>query len=385
MSEATGADVAITFNDRPARAWVPASLSARDLELDAVTARTAERAAGAVLRLSDRLGPTLEPLAQLLLRAEGVASSNIEGLYAPVGEVALAEVDAEATSNTAAWVADNLSVVQACLDHAATPRPLDLATLHAWHERLMRHGDLTPELVGRFRDRQGWIGGYSPQVAAYVPPPAGELERLMADLLGYVNDQADGADDALDAVTRAAVAHAQFETVHPYGDGNGRLGRLVVLWILVRLLAVATPPPVSVLILRDPGGYLSGLHGFRTGSIGPWVRWFAGVVERAAAGSMEWAGQVEALLAGWRAQLADLRADATARWLLELLPVHPVVSADLVAQALGVSDTAARTALNLLRDRGIVADLPVPKTGQGRPRRWWIATDLEALVGSWSV
>src|SRR5687767_6601289 len=109
MSQPTGAETDIIFNDRPARAWVPLTLAQRDLAGDVRTARAAERAVGAVLRLGDRLGPTLEPLARLLLRAEGVASSNIEGLQASVREVVLAEVDA-ATSEAAAEMADNLAV-----------------------------------------------------------------------------------------------------------------------------------------------------------------------------------------------------------------------------------------------------------------------------------
>lgn len=375
---ATGVEIDITFNDRPARAWVPVTLDQRDLVGDARTVRAAERAVGAVLRLGDRLGPTLEPLARLLLRAEGVASSNIEGLQAPVREVVLAEVDA-ATSEVAAGMADNLAVVVACLDHAASGEPLTTRTLHDWHRRLMRHGRLERDLVGAFRRRQGWIGGYSPQTAVYVPPPADEVGRLVADLLRYVNGPAP------DAVTQAAVAHAQFETIHPYGDGNGRLGRLLILWLLSRRLGVATPPPASVLIARDPGGYLSGLHEFRTGTVAPWVQWFAAVVERAAHGSIEWAAEASSVLGRWRERLDDLRADATARHIIELLPAHPVVSADLVSAALGVSDTAARAALDLLQKRDIVAELAVPTPARGRPRRWWIASDLEDLVRSWSA
>src|SRR5690606_6758025 len=100
--------------------------------------------------------------------------------------------------------------------------------LHAWHARLMEHGGLPPELVGRFRDAQGWIGGRGPQDAAYVPPPPDAVPALMDDLVAYL------ADPPTDVVAYAAIAHAQLETIHPYGDGNGRLGRLVVLWVLAR-------------------------------------------------------------------------------------------------------------------------------------------------------
>jgi Fic family protein len=250
--------------------------------------------------------------------------------------------------------------------------------VHDWHRRLMRHSGLAPELVGAFRDRQGWIGGTSPQRAAYVPPPASEVAPLVDDLLRYVNRP------AADAVAQAAIVHAQFETIHPYGDGNGRVGRLLVLWILARVLAVPTPPPVSALIARDPGGYLSGLQRFRTEPVDPWVHWFASIVDHAATASVDWAAEATGLLEGWRAQLGDLRADATARRIVDLLPAHPVISTELVSRTLDVSDTAARTALDLLRDRGIVTDLDVPSSRRGGRRRWWLADDLDALVRSWS-
>jgi Fic family protein len=374
----TGHEVAIDFHGHPATAWIPAPLAARDLEVATATARAGERAVAAVQRLGQRIGPALEPLARLLLRAEGVASSNIEGLRAPVEEVALAAAEPAVTSATAAWVADNLAVVDACLAHAATTERLTVAVLHDWHRRLMRHGGLTVDLVGAFRDRQGWIGGVSPQTAAYVPPPAADVGALVDDVVAYVNRPAP------DAVAQAAIAHAQFETIHPYGDGNGRIGRLLVLWVLARVLSVPTPPPVSALIARDPGGYLSGLHRFRTEPVDAWVLWFASVVDHAAAASVDWAAEATSLLDGWRAQLTDLRADATARRIVDLLPAHPVISTEVVSQALGVSDTAARTALDLLRSRGIVTDLDVPSTRRGGRRRWWTANDLDALVGAWS-
>ena len=103
----------------------------------------------------------------------------------------------------------------------------------------------------------------------------------MDDLLEFSNRT------DIDAVTQAAMLHAQFETIHPYGDGNGRLGRLLILWVLARRLHVAVPPPVSVSIARDTGGYLAGLHWFRVGETSRWLTWFAGVVAASATASLE--------------------------------------------------------------------------------------------------
>ena len=197
---------------------------------------------------------------------------------------------------------------------------------------------------------------------------------MMDDLVAFMN-----ARDS-DAVTQAAVGHAQFETVQPYGDGNGRIGRLLVLWTLRRRLAVAVPPPTSVLIARDPGGYLSGLHWFRIGEHARWVAWFADVVSGSATAALAWADEVDALMAVWRARLADLRADAAARKIVEMLPAHPVITSATAARLVDVSDTAARTAIEQLHARGIVEPYAVPVRGPGRPRMWWLAKGLADLV-----
>ena len=373
----SGAEVAIEWHGHPARAWLPEPLAARRLDLPVEAVRATERAAAEVRRVGDRLPSGWEPLARLLLRAEGIASSNIEGLRAPVAQVVAAEAGDPSAPPPAASVADNLAVVVDALDHAHTDAALTVDNLHRWHERLMRHAGLSEHLVGRFRDAQGWIGGRGPQDAAYVPPPADAVPSLMDDLVAFL------ADAPADAVAQAAVAHAQFETIHPYGDGNGRIGRLLVLWVLARRLAVAVPPPISVLIAGDRGGYLSGLHAFRVGELTTWVEWFAAVVGRAATASLGWADEVDALMAEWRSHLADVRADAAARALLEVLPAHPVLSVDIAASSAGVSATAARAALDVLAARGIVEELAVAHAGPGRPRRWWIARGLVDLVGGW--
>ena len=208
------------WGGRHVRAWVPTPLDERDLTLSTAVARVAERAAAALQLADARLPSEWEPLARLLLRHEGVASSGIEGLRESIGSVLVAE--RTGSGGTAGWVADNLAVLDSALDTA--DEPLSAEMLHQWHQRLMRHGRLPAPMVGRFRPALGWIGGTSPIDAAYVPPPPAEIPRLIDDLISFADD--DRSD--LDAVSRAALAHAQFEAIHPYGDGNGRLGRVLV-------------------------------------------------------------------------------------------------------------------------------------------------------------
>ena len=372
-----GTEVTIEWAGRPATAWVPEALETSPVPgiEDAATARLTERAAGAVVRVGDRLPAGWESPARLLLRAEGMASSNIEGVRAPAEAVASAQLGAGA--GPAGWVADNLDVVREALTRPSAP--LEISTLHAWHSRLMHLSSLTPELIGAFREGQSWIGGRSPHDAMFVPPPGRYVPDLMDDLVAYAN-RID-----LDPVVQAAVLHAQFETIHPYGDGNGRIGRVLVMWILARRLGVAVPPPMSTAIARDIGGYLSGLYWFRAGEQTRWVRWFAEIVERSATSALEWIGDVQQVLARWREAVGGLRADAAGRRLLELLPAYPVITADAAARELHVSLTAARTALETLNQRGIVTPYVEASARPGRPVRLWVAGELMELVTDWAA
>lgn len=365
----TGRELAIDWRGHPARAWLPAPLTERDLGLSVATARRTEQAAAAVRRVRDRLPPDWEPLARLLLRSEGVASSYIEGVQAPAELVAAAEVD-PTVDVTAAAIAANLVVARAALD-AAVARPLDVGDLHAWHGRLMADDPrLDPDMIGAFRRTQSWIGGSSPLDAAFVPPSAEHIDALVDDLVAFANR------DELDPVTQAAAVHGQFETIHPYGDGNGRVGRLLIGWVLARRTGVLVPPPVSVAVARDPGGYLSGLHFFTHGPLERFVAWFADVVEAAASASVDLVDTIGAVMSDWRGRLAGLRSDTVVHKILDLLPTRPVISAPLAAAELPISERSARQGLAVLAARGVLEPLELASAGRGRPRRWWVAPAL---------
>ncbi len=371
-----GRELQISWRSRPVRAWLPDPVGTEVPELSAGTARRTERARAALIRASDRLPHEWEALARLLLRAEGVASSFVEGVRAPIVAVAAAEVDERLASPTAAWVADNLAAITLALT-GARRGPLRTADLQRWHARLMVHSHLPEQRRGTFRSEQGWIGGTSPLDAAFVPPPPEHLEELMDDLVALANRF------DLDPVTQAAVVHAQFETVHPYADGNGRMGRLLIGWVLVRRTDVVLPPPVSVLIARDPGGYLSGLHLFRTGQLDAWVSWFAEQVERSAVATIGLVEHTSELIARWTRLLGDLRADATARRLVGIVPEAPVLSAPLVAERLEVSPPAARGAIAALVERGVLRPIDLRGAVPGHPASWYVADGLLDLVRNW--
>lgn len=372
----TGSWEQFDFNGRPASAWVPDRLQQRAFTFDTATIRLAEQASAAISK-SDEMRPTnWEPLARLLLRTEGIASSSIEGVRAPLVDIAFAELDHGL--GDAAWIADNLTATTSAL---AATEPLSHDLLHHWHRQLMGHSTLTPEMIGAYRAAPSWIGGTSPLDAAFVPPPSELIPELMASLIDFANEE------HFDPVTQASLVHAQFETIHPYGDGNGRLGRILIGWVLRRRgVLTKLPPPISVLISRDPGGYISGLHLFREGPVDAYVRWFARVADSAATQSSTMTKVVEQQLAHWDSMLTDLRADAAARHIISLLPEVPVLTASIASARLGVSERAARSALAVLTDRKILTAVePSTRTAKrGRNPDFFAATALLEATESWA-
>ncbi len=370
-----GHEVPVSWNGAEVRAWVPAPLTGQPFDLGLKASRLTERAAAAAVAAGNR-SARLGPLATLLLRSEGVASSSIEGVAAPLADVAAAEVGG-ALSDAASYVADNLGAVMGAL--ASPQRPLTEKDILGWHRRLTESGGALPQrMVGTYRTEQSWVGGTSPRDAAFVPPPPELIGGLMEDLVSFAND------DFLDPVTQASVVHAQFESIHPFGDGNGRIGRVLIGWVLSHRLALTVPPPVSVVIARDPGGYLAGLTLFRMGQLDPWVEWMAAALERSGDAANELMAHSEDLVADWRTRLDGVREDAAARRVIDLLAEQPVISAADVAERLGVSARSGQSALAALAERGIVERYLPGASGPGRPTHYWVARELVELVSGWT-
>jgi Fic family protein len=292
--------------------------------------------------------------------------------------VVLADAVPGGATAAAGWVAANAETVAAA---TADVEPLTVERLLGWHSALMVGSGLPAAAVGTLRDAQGWIGGTSPLDAALVTPPPDHVPPHVADLVAYANR------DDVDPVAQAAVAHAQFEVIHPFADGNGRLGRVLVAWLLVRRLALVTPPPVSLRIAADRDGYLAGLTWFRLGDHRRWVRWFADVVTGAGRAQVALAFGVEELHRRWRARLSTraggraLRRDALAWQVLDLFPQHLAVTAKLVAEELDRSTRAAVSALDELVVAGVLTEhVPRVPGARGRPARAFVAPELLELV-----
>jgi Fic family protein len=184
--------------------------------------------------------------------------------------------------------------------------------------------------------------------------------------------------DDLPAVVQAAVAHAQFETIHPFADGNGRVGRCLIHVVLRRRgLAPVFLPPVSVVLATNAKAYVRGLTQYRSGDLAGWCGSFAISCRSAAAESGRLARRIVELQAAWRRR-ARIRRDSAAARVIDLLPSQPVLSVATAHHAVGGSSEAVRLALNTLEDRGILRQITV-----GRYARAWAADDLFALLNEY--
>ena len=359
------------------RAFVPERLAKLELALDAETAGAVSHAEAAIAALNARAHPALAPLARLLLRTESIASSKVEGLQLGARDLARAEARSDAgetASPTAGEILANIDAMELAIHQAAAAEPFTVDEIVAIHTRLMTKSP-TPRVAGKVRDQQNWIGGndYNPCGADFVPPPPGHVAPLMADLRRAVNE------DTLPPVVQAALVHAQFESIHPFHDGNGRAGRALIHVILKRRgLAPDYVPPISVVLAAKRNGYSAGLTSFRGDDVVPWIRRFADATAVAADLAGVYLAAVERTVDKWRAALsrhAAPRADAAAWEIINVLPAHPMITGAIAIAVTGRARAPVYQALDQLEEAGILE--PV---SESRRNRVWEAVGLLNLL-----
>ena len=352
-------------------AFVPDGIATLAPVVPFETADLAADAEAAIRALNDRASVGgLEAIGPLLLRSEAVASSRIEGYDVSSLNLARALIDPRAARGSARTVAANVSAMEEAIAIADRGAPIGVGEMLAIHATLMA-GD-TRAHPGRVREEQNWIGGRlgNPSDAAFVPPPEDLVPALLEDLVAFV------ARDDLPAVAQAAIAHAQFETIHPFLDGNGRVGRALIHVVLRRRgLATRFVPPVSIVLAARPTAYVDGLTGFREGRIAEWVASFASAAEQAATVSIVLANEVAALQATWWERAGRPRTGSAAARLIALLPSLPVLSAPTARGAIGVSQQQTLAALKSLADAGVLQQI-----SRGTYDRQFAATELFDLL-----
>lgn len=333
----------------------------------AANVAAAERAV-AELNTGDAPLVSTEGLARILLRAESVASSRIEGLE--VGGRRLARLTAARTAGadvsdaTASAVLANIEAMVTAIRLADRGGPFTVEDLYGIHAELVR-ADLPEAYVGRARTEQNWIGGraLSPCGAEFVPPPPREVPRLLDDLMAFVS-----SDDYYSPLVQAALAHAQFETIHPFADGNGRAGRALVHVVLRRRGAAPRfVPPISLALATASREYVAGLTSFRfvgrptaahaTAGVAAWIDVFATATLRAATDAQRFAARLTDIERGWRERAGRVRRGSAADLLLAALPGAPIVTVATAAALIGRSFQATNDAVAALVDAGVLAQV----------------------------
>ncbi len=358
------------------RAFIPDPIGDFRPALSAATSALSERAGAAVRELNastEDLLP-LEGLGRQLLRSEALASSAIEGLQISHRKLARAEIEGKAGDFKAREVLGNARAMEEAIKIGREARDLTVDDIRSIHRRLA----ITPPLdriAGQIRESQGWIGGSSPVHAAYVPPPHEQVPELIVDLCAFMNR------DDVSPVAQAAIAHAQFETIHPFGDGNGRVGRCLIHVLFCRRgIAPSYVPPVSLVLGANKDAYIAGLCDFRADEVDRWVAQFARAVEESAKQSRDFSAKVAALQAEWIQLAEPMRADATARAIIGELPSYPIMTAAIAEQITGRSRVAAINGLDHLAQAGILTRHRNQHRGDS-----WEAKELFVLLSSFEA
>lgn len=358
-------------------AFMPDRLGDFNPSIPAELAGVVSGAEAAIGALNDRARPALRPLVRLLLRTESIASSKVEGLQADARSLARAEAKADVGKNIGADVAEvlaNIDAMELAVEETAALATITLDSLVAIHESLMRRSP-NAKIAGQVRNVQNWIGGndYNPCGADFVPPPPEHVATLLDDLCDFCNS------DHLPPLIQAAIAHAQFETIHPFEDGNGRTGRALIHVLLRRRgLAPSYVPPVSVVLAARKDRYIDGLIQYRNGDLDEWIERFAVAGAQAANLAERYLGRVRGLQDAWREQLrrqANLRADATAWAVIDELPGLPVITVPVATAVTGRSKSSTTVAVDQLVEAGVLDPL-----SESRRNRAWEAVGLLDLL-----
>ncbi|MDB4909116.1 MAG: hypothetical protein JWO05_3900 [Gemmatimonadetes bacterium] len=348
--------------------FVPDTLSSLTLTLGADLAGAVSGAQQALHALNAR-GAALAPLARLLLRTESIASSRIEGMDIGVRALARAEARWEAgvpAGPSAREILANIDAMVLAIDEASRVDRFGMHEITSIHARLLEPGP-QKTIAGRIRTRQNWIGGneYTPCGAAFVPPPPPEVPRLLDDLCEAIND------DTLPPLVQAALVHAQFETIHPFDDGNGRTGRALIQ-VVLRKRGVAPDylPPISVVLASAREHYIQGLTRFRGDDVNAWIEQFAIATARSAHLAQSYLDAALASGERWRAMLASHpaapRAGAAAWALIDVLVAHPIISAPVATAVTGRAKAAVYQAIEQLQSAGVL----IPLTRGARNQAW---------------
>ena len=374
-----------SFDNEQVRAFVPDPLPPEPSVDIAPMYQQLEAAAVALgnLDAESRMLPDPDLFLYLYIRREALLSSQIEGTQSSLSDLFVYEFDSNKAEAPKQLDVTEVSNYIAALEHGIAlldgkvrggPLPVCNRLIRATHSVLLRSGRGSDKQPGEFRRSQNWIGGTRPSNAAYVPPPHAQVEGCMGDLERFIN--ADG--DGLPAIVRAGLAHAQFETIHPFLDGNGRVGRLLISFILREAgLLARSVLYISLHLKRERDRYYDLLGQIRVnGDWEAWLEFFIEGVRITAEDGIRTARRLTETFERDRARIeqAGRRAGSALR-AHEALKQRPTLSIARIAEQTGLSIPAASSAVDLLLQLGIVREM----TGRRRGRVFGYAEYIDIL------
>jgi Fic family protein len=381
----TGTYVTTTTLGEEVRAFVPHPLPPADPILAPESYRAAARRAEmAVARLSGVAGlvPSVDWLLYSAIRKEALLTSQIEGTQASLTDLFDDEAGLTvANTDDVEEVSNYLRAFRLVRDNLRSPNglPISVRLLCDAHRVLLAGARGAGKQPGELRRSQNWVGGSRPGRAAFVPPPPDRVPALLGDLERFIHEAEPGLPP-LPPLVRIALVHVQFETIHPFLDGNGRIGRLLIAALLEQWGLLSEPLMVlSGYLKQNQAEYYRRLSAVRTeGDWEGWTAFFLDGVETAAADAERGIVAVATLVAADRRRLlAAPRVGAVALRLFELLPLMPRFTIEQVRQKLSTTFPTATAAVKLLEDLGIVTEL----TGQKKNRCYSYAAYVELLAG----
>ncbi|MEN4476615.1 Fic family protein [Mycolicibacterium cosmeticum] len=353
---------------------IPPAISGLDYDPTGPTARVHEDALVAVARLEAGFGEHLAPLADFLLRSESVASSKIEHVDAGWRAFAKAVAGGRASDEAQSQLAATRAL--AAMVEAAGVGPITLGGVLEAHRLLMVPDYYAAAESGALRTVQNWIGGsdYTPLDAMYVAPPPELVPDLMADLLAFVNRT------DLPIVAQAAIAHAQFLSIHPFTDGNGRIGRALISAMLRRRgLTRRITVPLASVMLADTSRYFDELSAYRRGDPDSFVRYVSEAAVIASSVAEQSAARLSALPGHWRS-VARPRANSADEKLVDHLLATPILNAATAFEITGTSEPSTYKALDRLTESGVL-----DVVSASRRNRIWAARDVLVELDSLSA
>ncbi len=382
MTRQTGQYRIVSTLEEEVRAFVPYPLPPADppLLIDGPTAELLATAETELARLSvaGSMVPSIGWFLYGFVRKEAVVTSQIEGTQATLRDVLTFEAtDQTDRPDDVREVCNYVDALAHARAQLADPKglPLSIRLLCEAHRILMRGVRGKQKLPGEVRRSQNWIGGTRPGNARFVPPPPDQVPASLGSLERWLHQDSD-----LPPLVRIGLAHVQFETIHPFLDGNGRIGRLLIALLVEHWRLLEQPLLyVSLGFKREQQEYYARLGAVRSdGDWEGWNRFFLECVHEAAADGVRVAQALHAHVGDDRSRvIAHDRSTVAALQLIELLPSKPVVTVPKASKMLGLTAPPTRKAIELLEILGVLREI----TGKRRSRAYAYHQYLEILTG----